>query len=230
MAPFYQGSYQHLENEFGKVLEVADANTESDTIGILTFRKAFSALEASGEEVITASKIWKGDYYISSEATEDKFKKVADNYRIIHLSTHGVADNRAGDYSYLAFAQVPDSVENELLYVRDLYNMHLNADLVILSACETATGEMKLGEGIISLARAFAYAGAKSMVTSLWVANDVTTKNLMREFHTYLKKGLPKAQALRLAKLRYLDKHAGEVSHPFFWAGFVPIGDMSPIY
>ncbi|MEZ4935714.1 MAG: CHAT domain-containing protein [Saprospiraceae bacterium] len=184
-------------------------------------------MPASGEEVKAASLFWNGDYYLNADATEDRFNEVAGNYRIVHLSTHGVADSRSGDYSYLAFAEQKDSLENEFLYVRDLYNIQLNADLVTLSACETAAGELQRGEGIISLARAFAYAGAKSILTTLWVADDSATRDLMKVFYQQLKNGEAKDRALQKAKQELLGN--GRFAHPFFWAGFVPVGDMQAL-
>jgi CHAT domain-containing protein len=153
----------------------------------------------------------------------------AGDYRILHLATHGRADNRVGDYAFLAFSEIKDSIENELLYVKDLYNLELNADLVVLSACETGIGKLQRGEGIISLARAFAYAGAKSIVTTLWEVNDKSTSELMRYFYRELKLGKDKDEALRLARQRYFDKAAPRGLHPFFWAAFVPVGDMRPV-
>jgi CHAT domain-containing protein len=121
-------------------------------------------------------------------------------------------------------------VENELLYVRDLYNLELNADLVVLSACETGLGRLRRGEGIISLARAFAYAGARAIVTTLWSVDDEKAKDLMLDFHGHLKRGEPVDAALRRAKLDYLQRRPGPAeAHPFFWAGFAPIGDMRPL-
>ncbi|MEZ4955450.1 MAG: CHAT domain-containing protein [Saprospiraceae bacterium] len=224
-APFYEGSYTKLDSTFSISFDTLANGKDTLIFNDVATRKDFINLPASGEEVKAASLFWDGDYYLNSDATEDRFNEVAGNYRIVHLSTHGVADSRSGDYSYLAFAEQKDSIENELLYVRDLYNIQLNADLVTLSACETAAGELQRGEGIISLARAFAYAGAKSIVTTLWVADDNATKDLMKVFYQQLKKGDAKDSALQKAKLKLLEdrRHA----HPFFWTGFVPVGDMS---
>jgi len=85
---------------------------------------------------------------------------------------------------------------------------------------------LQRGEGIISLARAFAYAGAKSIVTSLWSVNDKSTSELMRFFYRELRRGKDKDEALRLARLRFLKESSVKNSHPFFWAAFVPVGDM----
>jgi CHAT domain-containing protein len=193
------------------------ASTRSDTLLGLPYSKA---------EVDSIQKIFKTDAFYGAEASEAAFVDRAGDYRILHLSTHGKADARVGDYSYLAFYPQPDSLENELLYVRDLYNLQLNADLVVLSACETGTGELQQGEGIISLARAFAYAGAKSIATTLWQVNDQSTQELMVRFYRYLKSGMTKDAALRQAKLDYLDGHNDTGAYPFYWAAFIGVGDM----
>jgi CHAT domain-containing protein len=189
-------------------------------------RKDLQPLAFSGPEVAAAAKLMKGETIAGPAATEERFTTTAGNYRILHLATHGRADNRVGDYAFLAFNEIKDSIENELLYVKDLYNLQLNADLVVLSACETGIGKLQRGEGIISLARAFAYAGAKSIVTSLWSVNDKSTSELMRFFYRELRRGKDKDEALRLARQRLIREATVRNSHPFFWAAFVPLGDM----
>ena len=101
----------------------------------------------------------------------------------------------------------------------------------MLSACETGIGKLQRGEGIISLARAFAYAGAKSIFTTLWKVDDEKTKDLVIDFYKYLKVGKAKDEALHLAKLDFLKKNKGKgaANHPFFWAGMIGIGDMRPL-
>ncbi|HFA50998.1 MAG TPA: CHAT domain-containing protein [Bacteroidetes bacterium] len=228
-APFYEGSYVKLDDEFGAGLDTIIASLGQPSFSSSLPRKELTELPDSGEEVFAASKIWNGDYFINSDATEGQFNQVAGGYRIVHLSTHGIADPRVGDYSYLAFAEQRDSIENEYLYVRDLYNLQLNADLVVLSACETAVGELQRGEGIISLARAFAYAGAKSILTTLWVVDDAASKDLTKEFYLQLKQGKKKDEALRLAKMKLMKVNKNSRKHPFFWAAMIPVGDMSAV-
>lgn len=193
------------------------ASLRSDTLTPLPGTKVES------DSLIT---LFGADSYYGSQATEAIFRTEAPNYLLLHLATHGKANAIVGDFSYLAFAPQMDSLENELLYVRDLYNISLNADLVVLSACETGIGEFQPGEGIISLARAFAYAGAKSIATTLWQVNDQSTQEVIVSFYKYLKKEWPKDQALRQAKLDYLQAHQGSEAYPFHWAGIIGIGDM----
>jgi CHAT domain-containing protein len=162
-------------------------------------------------------------------ATEAHFTEGVVKARIIHLATHAKADDRSGDYSYLAFAPQKDNNPNALVYVRDLYNLRLNADLVVLSACETGIGKLQRGEGVISLVRAFAYSGAKAIVTSIWSVNDAKTKDLMVLFYQNLKRGQSKNEALRQAKLTYLEKYMGDACHPYFWSGFVSIGEQGAV-
>ena len=101
--------------------------------------------------------------------------------------------------------------------------------MVVLSACETGLGELEASEGIISLGRAFTYAGAKSIITTLWSVNDQATSELMISFYQYLDQGMSKDEALRQSKLDYLDSHDERFSHPYYWAAPIAIGDMESI-
>lgn len=222
MAPFY------FENPDKLLVDHSDPFRS--IIGS-NLRDTLVALPASGEEAAAISRLLGGQSLLGSEAGLEQFRKMAGNYRILHLSTHGQADDRVGDYAYLAFS-LPDAGGSfDKLYARDLYNLSLNADLVVLSACETGVGRLQRGEGIVSLARAFAYAGAKSMITSLWKVSDNRSSELLIDFYRLLKEGQAKDAALRQAKQSFLERHAKnpELRHPFFWAGFIGIGDMSPV-
>ena len=192
-------------------------------------RQGFGPLYYTRMEVEQVQKWMGGEVFLQNDATESRFRETASRYRMIHLATHGVADNRVGDYAFLVFAKAKDSSGLDLLYVKDIYLLQLNADMVVLSACETGIGRLRRGEGMISLARAFAYAGAKSIITSLWSVNNKSTAELMSLFYIELHEGKPKDEALREARLRYFDKAAPRNLHPFFWAAFVPVGDMRPV-
>jgi len=228
-APFYEGTFTVLDSTINLVFDTLPDGRDTTIFQDIVSRKKYDPLPSSGIEAGTVSKLYKGDYFVNSDATEQKFYDVAGDYRMVHLSTHGVADARQGDYSYLAFAEQKDSIENEFLYVRDIYNTQLNADLVFLSACETAQGELQRGEGIISLARAFSYAGAKSIITTLWQVDDTATKDISIDFYKNLKKGNTKDTSLRNAKLRHIKSARSAQKHPFFWAAMIGIGDMEAV-
>ena len=195
----------------------------------IDLRKDLAPLPHTGEEVYKAARLLGGKYFVGRDASEATFRALASEARILHLATHGRANDKTGDYSFLVFTRQPDSSENEILYARDIYNLQLNADLVTLSACETGLGELQSNEGIISLARAFTFAGAKSIITSLWPVSDAKTKDLMIDFYKNLRRGMLKDDALRQAKLDFLQRNRGQAAHPFYWAGFVGIGNMGKI-
>ncbi len=180
------------------------------------------------KEVEAINQLISGDIFTGPTATEANFLQVASDYKIIHLSTHGILNDKLGDYSFLAFTTLPDSIENECLYNRDLYNLELNADMVVLSACNTATGELQKGIGIISLARGFAFAGAKSIISTLWSVNDESTKKIMTSFYKCLKSDISKNEALRKSKQDYRKRNRDK-GHPIYWAAFTPSGDMSSL-
>jgi CHAT domain-containing protein len=223
MAPYYDGSLYFLDSLYQE---------EQKSFGIseeVNSRSAFNPLPYSGIEAYSASQLWGGDFLQEEAATEDQFIQLAGDYRILHLATHGEANDEVGEYAYLAFTEVKDSLENELLYIKDIYNLQLNADLVILSACQTGTGRLQKGEGIISLARAFAYAGAKSILTTLWKVDDQKSKDLMVLFHQLLLKGEDKDTALWKAQKQYLKRNKGQSASPFFWAPFIGVGSMEAL-
>lgn len=197
-------------------------------IDVSNSRNWLGPLKYNDDEVASISEVWPADVYLDSSATKSNFLREASDYRIIHLSTHGKANDKMGDYSFLAFYDPEDSSET-WLYNRELYGLDLNADMVVLSACETGIGELQRGEGIISLARGFSYAGAKSIITTLWSVNDRSTQKLMELFYMHLAEGKRKDEALRAAKLIYLEQYPHLGKSPYFWAGIIPIGDMSPI-
>jgi len=180
------------------------------------------------EEVQNIQEVVGGTILIDSLATEQKFTETASSYGILHFATHAKLDDRNSDYSYLAFAK--DTLGDAKIYVRDLYNMQLPAQMVVLSACETGVGQLRRSEGIISFARGFTYAGAKSIITSLWAANDQSTATIMETFYRKLDDGHAKDAALRKSKLEYLAQTTShQDAHPFHWATFIAIGDMHPL-
>ncbi len=195
---------------------------------IASSRSEMVSLAFNESEVKNIKELIGGDIYTDLKASKEKFVEVCKDYKILHLATHGVSNSKEGDNSYLAFSENLTS-ENSLLYARDIYNLKINADLVVLSACETAIGELKLAEGIISLGRAFTYAGAQSNITTLWQVNDGAASLLMQNFYKEIKQGVSKDEALRNAKLNYIAENSNVFAHPFYWSAFIPIGDMAAL-
>ena len=191
---------------------------------------SFSQLPASREEIAGL----KGQVYIDSAATREQFLKEINKYPIVHLATHAVSsiDNAAA--SYIAFYPHPGSQKasptEDRLFLEELYGLNMNAtQLVIISACETGQGQLVSNEGVISLARAFAYAGCGSTINSLWKADDKATSFILGKFHGYLQQGYTKSRALQQAKLDYLKSDAINKS-PAYWAHLILIGDTAPVY
>ncbi len=188
-----------------------------------------SALPNSGEEVWNIKKNYAPDtqVWLNEKATKATFIEQAGKYKVLHLATHGSANRKAGAFSYLAFA--PGNGDDGLLTAGELYLLRLNAALVVLSACETGSGEALKGEGMIGLVRAFMYAGSRSVVASLWRVNDRSTMQVMQFFYDNLHQGKPKQVALAVAKRTYLERFPGQPSHPYFWSAFSVFGDTRPI-
>jgi CHAT domain-containing protein/tetratricopeptide (TPR) repeat protein len=202
---------------------------------VLALAPAFDAttglkpLHYNQEEVRAIHKQIPGRYLLGSEATEAAFRQWAGEYRVVHLATHAQANDTIGAQSYLAFSAPPDTSQGAFLFLRDLYNLRLDADMVVLSACETGMGEWQRGEGIVSLGRGFLYAGARSIVTTLWSVDDRPSAWIMGRFYRELKEGYPKDEALRRAKLEYLQANSALRAHPLFWAAYIPLGDMQAV-
>lgn len=190
---------------------------------LLPLPEAEAEVKALGQLYGAGSKIFTG-----STASEDRLKSDAENAGILHIATHGVLNDAAPMYSHLALASGDDKKEDGLLEAWELMQLNLKADLAVLSACETARGKIGAGEGVIGLSWAMFVAGVPSTIVSQWKVESSSTRDLMVGFHRNLKgvgnkPGLPKAEALRQSVLSQLKKPA--TNHPFYWAGFVLVGD-----
>ena len=211
-------------------LGFAPSFSEALPVNSLADRYGLTKLSANEKEIQAIQSLLNtGKVYLNDKATKENFLSDASYYRILHLATHGLANHQDPNYSFLAFTNHDEREQNSLLYVNELYNMYLSAELVVLSACETGVGNLSQGEGILSLARAFAAAGAKSLFTTLWKVNDQSTANIVMLFFKHLKEGKPKDIALQAAKLEYLQlMHENSLS-PAFWAAYNIIGNDAPL-
>lgn len=184
-------------------------------------------LPGSGEEVESVAKrIGENSITLTGhDATKAALlSQDLSRFRILHFATHAVSDTTFPDRSSLVLGRDPNSDTDGLLQERDIRYLKLNANLVVLSACDTSAGRLQGQEGIVNLVRTFFYAGARTVVASLWEAGDLSTKVLMKGFYSHLMNGEDKAEALRNAKLDLL-KEFGTVTAPFEWAGFMVVGE-----
>ena len=196
----------------------------------------FNPLPKSETEIMMIAQIIHPMvYYLNREAREETFKKQAAKFPLIHLATHCIVDETQPLYSRIVFAQDNDPAEDGFLHTYEVFDLHLHADLVTLSACETGLGRYSRGEGIIGLSRAFMYAGSASLLVSLWSVSE-STADLMHYFYANLRSGMNKARSLQQAKLRLMrscsrfsNGQEFSLAHPFLWAPFVLIGDWKGI-
>ncbi|MCC6459789.1 MAG: CHAT domain-containing protein [Saprospiraceae bacterium] len=162
--------------------------------------------------------------WLGAEARAKRFCAEAGRYRLLHLCTHARADQQDS---------LPPRIElyDEALLLPDIYTLSLHAELVVLSACQTGIGAEQSGEGVMSLARAFAHSGAACILSSLWTVNDRSSTRLFQSFYGSLRNGKPVGAALRQAKLQYLgDNSIGAAwQTPYFWAGMVAVGANRPV-
>ncbi len=167
---------------------------------------------------------------VNEQVSEDSFKRLPlADYRIIHLATHGFLDDDTWWRSALLLRRGPDPSgdgplrdDDGLIQAFELLGLTLRVDLVVLSACQTAMGQLFRGDGVVGMSGAFMAAGARSVLSSLWSVNDKSTARLMDAFYRGLTEGKTKAEALRLSKLKMLGS---SYRHPYHWAAFVLSGE-----
>jgi CHAT domain-containing protein/Tfp pilus assembly protein PilF len=171
-----------------------------------------------------------GKSLTGSKATEANFKKYCGKYDIIHFYAHGFEDTLNLANSMLFLSPQADSADDGYLHAWEINSMQINAELVVLASCNSGSGKLSKGEGELSISRSFMYAGSQSVVMSLWRAYDRSTIGMLNSFYQNLLKGMRKDEALRLAKLDYLEKANPVLAHPRFWAGIVVNGNQNGIY
>ncbi|WP_394749357.1 CHAT domain-containing protein [Spongiimicrobium salis] len=227
------GSFQREKSVSNECLAFSFSDlTEVDSGSVLrlsTLRDSGDDLPGTRAEIKEIAKIIDGTYYYGKEAVEANFKSQASKYAILHLALHGEVDHVNPENSKLYFTQSADTIEDNFLYSHELFALDLPADLAVLSACNTGTGKVSSGEGIMSLGNTFQYAGTKSLLLSSWEVSDQVAPELMKLFYQNLRKGYTKSKALQNAKLTFLDTASSSRSHPFYWGSFYILGDNASI-
>jgi CHAT domain-containing protein len=176
----------------------------------------FELFESNNKKAVLKTHKYANEEYVKSGALKD--------FRFLHVATHGMVNESKPELSCILLAQDSSSTEDNILFSGEIYNLELNADLTILSACETGLGKIAEGEGVIGLTRALLYAGCKNIIVSLWQVSDESTNQLMVEFYKnyFLIENIGFSHHLSKSKLKLIKE--GKYAHPFFWSPFVLIG------
>ena len=189
----------------------------------------FQRLPNTGSEIKSIASFFnkeKVSINLREKASEDNFKSMNPiNSRIIHFATHGLLDEEHPQRSCIVLNIDDNHDEDGFLQMNEIFNLDINANLVVLSACQTGRGKLLQGEGVIGLTRAFLYAGAHSVVVSLWTVNDRSTTEIMSKFYKYLQQNISFDEALRKAKNDLLKGKIASLHHPYYWAPFIFIGN-----
>lgn len=193
--------------------------------GIVDERAEMGGLPGALKEINFLKSNFEGDYYMGKEGTKHQFLKKAGDYDVIHLALHGKSDSVNRYNSALVF----NGDRDYYMTSTDLYRTRLKSKLAVLSACETGIGKISEGEGSFSIARGFAIAGVPAIVTTLWKVNDEAGATITEQFYRNLQAGDKKDEALRQAKLKYLEESDNLTSSPFYWGSYILIGDTSTI-
>ena len=228
--------------EFSGTTHISSQNQKNvqslETLGIAPdfSNSGLQVLKRTAEGLERIEGITSGKYLKSKKATKENVSRYLRNYGVLYFATHAEMDTTAPLFSRLAFTpeSLPMNPDRDYLYAYEIYNDTLAAQLTILGACETGIGAYERSEGMISLGRAFAYAGCPSLVMSLWKAQYITTSlDILPGFIQHLSEEQPKGRALQLAKKQFLEKAKEkgweEEIFPYAWATFISVGNQSPL-
>lgn len=217
--------------------EMEQFNNSMDKIAWVGFAPEYSStgndapvgLKNSVEEIGKIASEIRGSKYVGEDASKNNFIDVINKQSLVQFAGHCIINDNDADSSFLAFTNEGKNSETWKLSVNEIYGIHVNAKYLVLSACETGTGILKKGEGIMSLSRAFAYAGATSILSTFWKVDDKYSYALMSGLYKNLDKGLSKDQALRKAKLDFIAEGSNASAHPFNWGPFATLGNTQGI-
>ena len=212
--------------DYGADNSVLDQKDENGKL----LRNSLSTLNNTLGEITSLKNYFNVKAYLGNNATETAFKNNASDYKVLHLAMHTNINNVNPLYSKLIFFKPQgDTIDDGMLNASELINMQLHADIAVLSACNTGSGKMQKGEGILSLSRDFFYAGVPGIIMTAWAVEDRSGVKLMEYFYKYIAEGKPRHEALRFAKLEYLENCDKLTAHPHYWAAYMNVGDISPL-
>lgn len=193
-------------------------------VGAFSAHNTLSKLPNAATEATSILTLFRGKAFIN--ASKKDFLYQANSFNVLHLAMHSTINEQHPEFSSLHFY----GDKNANLLLSELYNENLTANLAVLSACDTGNGFYENGEGVISMSRAFNYAGIPSTIMSLWKVDDEATSKIMNSFYVHLSKGKTKDEALQNAKFDYLQNTNDELlKHPYYWSGFVLSGNTDAL-
>lgn len=193
-------------------------------------RQNYSDLPGAEKESKEISKIFNGLQVMGKDVSEQYFKEHVFKYDVLHLAMHTYIDEGNPLFSKLVFATSPDTIDDGLLNTYEIYGIRLKCRLAIISACRSGDGRLLQGEGILSLARGFQYAGCPSLIAAQWRIDDFSGADVIASFAKNIKKGMSVSNALQLAQTGFIANADPLRSHPYFWASYQLIGNNAPIY
>lgn len=203
---------------------------QSDTTEENSYR--YTTLPPLPESIKEAKKVaalMGGDVFTYKDASERIFKKTAQRYQILHISTHALIDPLNPGFSRFLMYNQPDSAEDNFLNTYEIPSIPLGASLVVLNSCNTGTGRLYSGEGVFNLARGFLYTGVPTIVMTLWEIDDNIGIEIIQDFYKRLRKKAPADEALRAAKLGFISGADKARAHPYFWSAYVTVGKSESI-
>jgi CHAT domain-containing protein len=187
-------------------------------------------LPGAEAEVRGVTGLLNGDQFTGSKATKQAFMQNSGYYDILHLAMHTILNDTLPLYSKMVFSTDESDRSDRTLNTFEIYNLKLKAAMVVLSGCNTGSGRLQKGEGVMSLARAFLYAGCPSIIMTLWNVEDVSSASVMIDFYQNIKNGYSKDEALKKAKISYIEQADPMKAHPYYWLGYVSVGNQSPLF
>ena len=221
LAPGFTGSMK--ENYLSRVTDKASIDQ-----GFLQYVRQPFALASARRigDLLSARTLFEED------ASEKVFRSLAPGYDILHLGTHAEMNDRMPMFSRLVLGKDGEGIDPDsdgYLHAHEIYGLDLDAQLAVLTACETGSGNDVMGEGVRSIGYSFAYAGCPSLIMSLWNIDEKVSSEMIGRFYEHLADGMPRDQALRQAKLDHLANAEDELALPYYWAGLVLVGDAGAI-
>ena len=190
---------------------------------------AAQELRGAHKEIESIHKWFRGRDYTGPSATETNFRHALQGPVVLHLAMHSVSDTVDSRYSYLIFDSRKDSIEDGRLYNYEIALQRISSPMVVLSACNSGTGTLYHGEGLMSLARGFILSGASSVIKTSWEINDDISNDIISRFYRFLARGYTKDKALSLAKREYIMSSSPRYSAPYYWDAYEILGDNEPL-